>query len=713
MSAVWDLTKTASGALELGKEAMIAATRDNVQPLTLFACESFGATLAICPETRLKVQHALAEVADPVYLKFLKAQIGFERGSSVDILSRSMDGVRFLALATALVSSMDLFHASNVLETMIEASAADKTLLPTSFHLKLLLQIIEPRVNRVGFTNDVFGWMTFLRHHPDLTVDESETALNIHYACPWLEGLKLIVEAFRSLARLGSADEIVIHSEKSVPWLISFTKWCLGIPPKLQSPQGLMLLDQTGSRVTIQMCANRLPQTGMEGIRVEISSTAQSLLEVFEVRKNGYNNGTEIPFRGMVSPSTHCDHILAQLGTVDSETELGRLTLLEALPNALRLVRNKLFYLPDLGSMPHDGMVASQIRARLGPWSASVPCPFPSEEKILATMAGYVSAESPAKSDLTQSRFTSWHELSEHLSHMDPDEVDDFMYTLAHIVANIYALSLIDGPLNSVLVHHPSFGLEGIFGKAVYDAMSGSGTVANVDIECILIHTLSLLGHKVTFQEQDWVLSSFHGQVVFPKLFQTEILPKTGYLELYCVPGNLLSRERGRQYQNVVSGKGTTRLDLGCGGPLEIPVTCSLNRYQEEDLQWVTTFEEDLVTARLKSAAKDIFGCIISPFSVLRGVAKSVFLHTCSHPANRTLDEPLLDCFYYSPFGIPASREHEERIQVIPVKGHRRLRMLAIAVGSFEPEFSVVINHACLGCAVEIGRALGSRRIVC
>lgn len=121
-------TRPFNSALSLSRGLIAAATSDNVQPRALFACEQLGASLRICPETCAKIER-LVETPKPMKT-FLGAYIGYSNGNSVSHLLQSAAGVRFLALASALVTTIGAYHGSFTLARMLENSATDRTLVP-------------------------------------------------------------------------------------------------------------------------------------------------------------------------------------------------------------------------------------------------------------------------------------------------------------------------------------------------------------------------------------------------------------------------------------------------------------------------------------------------------------------------------------------------------------------------------------------------------
>ncbi len=93
-----------------------AATSDNVQPLAILACERFGATLAICDTTRRKIEELVLTGTNQSVVTFLRATIGYSSGDCASQFVHSEAGIRFLALAAALVTSTGAFHGGLALE---------------------------------------------------------------------------------------------------------------------------------------------------------------------------------------------------------------------------------------------------------------------------------------------------------------------------------------------------------------------------------------------------------------------------------------------------------------------------------------------------------------------------------------------------------------------------------------------------------------------
>ena len=215
----WALAQTVDGVLQLSREAALAASKDNVQPLALLTCEKFGATLAISSFTQRKIEAKLRKQAATPVQKFLLAKIGYAKGGSIDALSNSSGGIRFLCLASALISGSSNFDAAIALENMIRDTAEDKAMIPTLYQLKDLLEILEPRLKRACFLDEVAGYHALLSDSQQL----SQLAAMVVPSPP---AIQMLVESFRELARIGTADALSLKLTVGpfAPWISAFAR---------------------------------------------------------------------------------------------------------------------------------------------------------------------------------------------------------------------------------------------------------------------------------------------------------------------------------------------------------------------------------------------------------------------------------------------------------------------------------------------------------
>lgn len=273
----WSLDATVGSALSIGLDVMRAAARSNVQPLAILACEKFGNTIAMCPETCRKVEKAMM-TPDPVPIAFLRATVGFFADDAGAQLSRSLAGTQFLGLAAALTSSIGPFKSGLVLELLLKNSTSDRTLLPTARQLAELLGAIEPRCVTCGFSDSVFGWRLFLSGNPlieNINPNVKIIWMESELRLPSDEGIEVLVDGLRQIARIGESSQRVLAIRVTVcaPWVIAFTKWCIGVPPTVtfeDDGRSTMVLESPQSPVFVRILSEDL-DAGSFGVCVSNS----------------------------------------------------------------------------------------------------------------------------------------------------------------------------------------------------------------------------------------------------------------------------------------------------------------------------------------------------------------------------------------------------------------------------------------------------------
>lgn len=127
----WNIDTSAKSVISFGADVLAATLSDNVQPLAYLACERYGATLAICPESCAKVEKLAKREHTSHILSLIGVSIGFAPNDVADKLASNEAGgkiifanpkprvpimsVRFLALAEALLSVGSPFKAAQCL----------------------------------------------------------------------------------------------------------------------------------------------------------------------------------------------------------------------------------------------------------------------------------------------------------------------------------------------------------------------------------------------------------------------------------------------------------------------------------------------------------------------------------------------------------------------------------------------------------------------
>ena len=546
----WSLNQGFHASIAVARSILNAATRDNVQPLAILACEKFGATLAMCPETSRKMEILVIKVPQPLFLNFVKSSVGFQDDSATQ-LCQSLAGTQFLGLVAPLIATMSPFEAGNSLEQMLRVSAADRTLMPTARQLRDLLTILEPKLARSGFGDGLIGWQIFLsKIYP---VDSAyRVALGDWRSRPSNDGLSRVVDCFRQISRIGDAATITFKADGSIPWLAAFTKWCLGIPPSILLEDGTSILSQPKSHVKI--------------IVGQAKDVRTSKLEISIYRK--ISGPAELIVSDIVSS--------AWVGMMVKMESFGQLRLLQHKKldeSSTRLMTQVLPY------------ALKQVVAlsRLSPAGKDHPIPdfardrFASEQAISETLSRILGiTEQLTLPPLRDGVFlTDLPKLKIHMRELKQSCVClgcDVGGTLVHpadsrnfcnvrkwqihvtdIVMDILALSLFENS-ESLLVFAGSFprikgDLQGKVEVSLWQAKQTSFKVHDV-----LARSLALVGHTRNIDDvhsRQWIMSCCKGQAVYPRLFESHEICASGNLTLSWASGSL--RHHNEDYSRVIS----------------------------------------------------------------------------------------------------------------------------------------------------------------
>jgi hypothetical protein len=136
----------------------------------------------------------------------------------------------------------------------------------------------------------------------------------------------------------------------------------------------------------------------------------------------------------------------------------------------------------------------------------------------------------------------------------DQSHEDEIAGVISLVACHILTLSWI-GQTDGVLLHydsriqvregHINYSYTELTG-AVVDAIKSS-SVSSCSIKDILNHVLLLLHHDVEEEVriEQWVMSAFRGQVVYPRIFESGIITQFNTLELECLQRSVLLQSPG------------------------------------------------------------------------------------------------------------------------------------------------------------------------
>ena len=717
----WTLDHTVDQCVKVGRDVLLAANKDDVQPLALIACERFGATLAICPETRSKIEFLVRSQTESTIIGFLKAKAGYPKNGSMGQLSRSLAGINFLALAAALVSSTDTFEVGTALEKMISSSATDHVLTPTARQIKDLLNVLEPQLNRAGFMDEVLSWKEWW-----MAIDRTTEAEKLHLqqhgeSFPSPDGLEKIVTALRSAYRIGQAKTVTLTARSAAPWLTAFVIWCIGVFPTVYSHDGRVLHSQPHCPLAIVYSEDSLFE---KEIKLEITHQYDSFTEMVSASIMSTQGRNSHFAAGMVKIQNYAKHVIERLGY---QSDLKRRVILQALPYALRQVRNSNYYYSafigavtaDLDSLPLT-VVASN--------------PYPPDWVIADTMRRYLSLkkrvdlatleEGSLISDLPLVR--TWLKTSHN------QDALIFESDISLMVADILALSLFHGCQDSLLVYYSSSwhktwhtAAKSNLSKIIKDTLLGKTRSAPLIgktrdkslVVPLLSWALKLLHHEVSPMVGDlgtpeWVGSSFKGQVVFPKVFEDLSLRQDGYLELFCIAGVLTKIGTDHKPYSLV--KGQTNTPTAADTRVEsTPITRSLNLFPDERLVWRVVALDDCILVGM-SWSQSLQNHRVNPYGALLCPSMAFFSGSCQHDLNTSTEDQLNDCKYALPcsdlplpYGVHM-RRNMERISIYPTEDNNGLRLLALSAFDAWNEFQspkiLISGGACIDCLIHTCR---------
>ena len=738
-TAVWSLDHTASSTLSIARDVIRAATTDNVQALALIACEKFGATLAMCPETNKKIEDLIIKVSGPKLVNFMSAQIGYSANDCAFQLSRSLAGVQFLGLAAALVSSVHMFEGANTLSVLVMASASDKTLVPTVRQLKDLLGALEHRVNRSGFTDVWVGYQNLLigslrafnaqGHLPSGKFHREKMDFMTY---PATEGISKLVEAFRELDRLGNVIAITIHAFSCAPWVMAFTRWCLGTPPSTYLPNGKALLDQVDSRINLFTNQN----SNSSAFEISIQRTVGSPTELVASQTSSRSPVGMIGLEGF--GLMWCQ----KMGGKGSDTYRA---MSEALPYALKQVHGLLEQFgvrngPQDASEPYLGQHARlankypvENRAQPFPRESTVSniltrvLNLESQQNLMSLSEGHLISDLPLLGACLDRLGDGWTYTCNPYQRLyeTPTNAGVLLDDISVYVADILALSLFENPGTLlILLDRHDFPKTSAYVEAVRSIIT-SGESTTCGTSSLIDWALGLVGHESTRQvvgdrERDWIISCSKGQAVYPKVFETQNICQPGYLVLYWTPGLLFFNgekyDRGIGASAIYGEDEVSDVDEALQRHRLIE---PLNHKSNMKTEWRVTCCEGYLEVLLVCGK-----AFRNPFNILLNLDSSLILRRCPHNSVSPSERPDRLAVYRRPLYPLLGHRHqssevEEKrfVDVVAIDGNAGLRMMAVSgcIRYLIPTtpLCVIRDKSCLQCCLDLCRDTGCSTIIC
>jgi hypothetical protein len=589
---------------------------------------------------------------------------------------------------------------------------------------------LEHRCVLSGFADTVIGWQIFLSNSPQ-TSDEFARFWKVSTLYPSPDGLEKLVDAFRQLSRIGDATSITLKTAACTPWVVAFTKWCLGIPPSIYLEDGTPLLEQPAARVTVIASKNTEDCPGIE-ITIHRGVETPAVLIASSLGSN--------PFSGMISVKCYGQWLRQEY---DFGAGSGYEAIAQALPYALKQVVtllqlsqynefNSFVPFPEWRQQmqSHEPKQIDEDILRLA------ANPFAKDSFISATLSRILDLTEPSQlhslkegiliGDLPAVVLHLQY-LKQHCTCLSCDslgatsyeicEAKKFFLHLTYLATYVLALSLFDDSETLlVYLNHCRSGSDS-FITAIHSILT-TGLPSMCNITEVLQWALTLVGHNVLedVQKCKWVISCYKGQAVYPKLFETRRLEKRGYLTLSWAPG--LLRYDGEAYPRGVGvGNSSITRDPVTSRP-QNTVTIPLNLLPEYRLVWRIARQDAFleINLGLEDSSKKYSHVLHSPFHVLTNMASILMLEACPHDAKCSLRNPDWFCTYTGPFSpmaiVPGSEDNDGKVGLVAVDGNDGLRMFALS--AYPPPFPFVLRqNSCLSCCLDICRRASYPVVIC
>jgi hypothetical protein len=742
ISQTWVLNQTANDVVGVSRGMLAAATTDNVQMLALLACESFGATLAMSPETCTKVELLCSQIHKSAVLNFIKAQIGYRHGDCGWQLAHTEAGIRFLGLAACL-TTIGHWTAAQSLHDMILETATDKTLIPSALQVKQLIQVLDYRLAKSGFTESILGWSLWISNCPTFANRDAPRISDWDKA-PSRKAVGELVRGVRSLGRIGEQGEkdklLITTPTNQAAWIVAFLKWCLGAPPSIGLQDGTALLTEPTSQVL-----------------VTLDETQDNVISISQVKETGEITDLVRPFtgldtyKGMVSTRVFMQKLLHDL--FGSEQSLPYRACLQALPYACsqvtsRLRRQRYGYLTTqderipIKDEVQDCVTEGSVVATWGQI-------FPENEKIASALTSSLGLELPAGlTELLEGSLVEdlplvalakgavcrsctcpkcRNETEVSRTRRRRCEFRLFLQDVSVCVAIILAISLLesrdpDGVLfrfSGPLRERSDPFVESIAGIILGDRGPGPTTIGQREV---IRWVVQLVGHggqlvRERVDSERWIMSSEHGQTVYPQLLETKIVKNHGILSLLCVPGILLWDNEpyvlvsSSPLYSYSSQSDSPSSDEEVGGSDVTPndeMRQPTDSFPAHRLNWQVTIGESELTLSLVSPD---FSSLPgrNPAIVLATASQSLFVE-CDHDPMAELPPSTNHLYCYTtPANPQPSRERSDVIGIVPCNQNERMRFMALASG----KRGVIRCDACLACCITSCRLAGLKFVIC
>ena len=721
ITATWAISQTATDVVGVSKGILEAATSDNVQPIALLAGEKFGATLAISVESTRKVEMLCLQSHQSAIINTLKAYVGYKKGDSGWQLAQSDSGLRFLSLVACLLT-IDHWTAAGALSELITSTAADRTLVPTSYQLKQLMHALDYKLACSGFADTVLGYGIWLDHQIQ--------RVTISTASPSAKVVVQLVKAMSSLGRMGEVHKMYVQIPAGqAPWIIAFIKWCFGSPPSVVLGDR-NLLAQDDSLVLVKLVAE--PKN--DDIEIVLLDELGDVSELVRSLPDGWR-----AVKGMISVTTYAQKILQYVGP---ESSIQYRACVEIIPygcyvslKSLQIKSEATAETAHFQSLPEDG--AREFDAITGSL-------FPSKDEVSQTLAQFLGLGRPlalkplpegfqvetlptvlAAHQLICSTCPCCKCLATCRIQKRKCDFELFLLHVSYCIVRVLIISLlVPGDPEGIQVRWKSLppDISERSTLAVYKCLTQAESLPCSPAEFIAVVN-KMLGHRISSNGSDaWIMSSNHGQTVYPQLLESRTIHKTGILRMICASGSLYYKGEPHNLveraavDSYLSDEDSSNSDEYEGADqqvsseaLEDIIRFPTDAYSNSRLIWQLRTLKDRMC--LSVAATDLPSRPIrSPMRAVSAASQSLFVD-CNHDRMSELSTHLESKWLrtVSP-GRPFQRPSDEPvIRIVQSNGNELMRFFALTFG--KP--GVIREDSCLACCIQVCRLVNRQFIIC
>ena len=732
----WALNQTATDTISLATGVLAAATSDNVQALAILACEGLGATIPMTAEIRSKVNKLCTQDHQGAVLSFMKATIGYKRGDSAWQLAQSDAGVRFLGLAAALLT-LDSWAAAETMYILIRDTAENQKLVPTTMQLKQVIEALDYKLSLASFAESAFGWSILISRRQ-----------GTESGCTDMPSRKLIVNLVQALSavfRIGDSDsrkvEVTVPLAESA-WVIAFIKWSVGTPNVVADSEEI-IKGEDDAVVTV-----RISKADAQISRPQIV-TFNEVGEIKHLIKD--LPGGLGSFGGMISPRLFGTLLMRELfGRPES---LASRACVEALPlaclRALRFIRLKHYLGKDVTTFSRNFEIS------LDSCDATWTSIFPSKSRILSVLASFLDVDDLPEPDpdtvgvLLVDDLPLVHTYQKLLQKDCPCikcqktssnrrrhcSFDKFSKDVSACASVVLLVSLIhsthpDGPklYYGSDLSYKNFSAAQVIKETAFNAFNT--TKDSIFLKDLINDTLRLLGHDPNHSQgphSEWVMSSYKGQTLFPKLLSTRYVEIEGVISIMCVSGAIWwGDEKYEQVQSSALMRASIPFDPGSVDSLDsldldeeeplaeqptlakIEIDSPSNAYPDFRLLWQVGSRErklhvNLVCPDFPTMPQR------SPVMAIYSATESLVVN-CGHDKYSKLSGSTRGLQVTSPAQpVPSMTSPGGTVGIVQSNGNEAMRFFSLAAG----QRGIIRGDACLQCCVICSRITGINFIIC